>query len=255
MLYLKSKTQSHIKLKILFVALMFSSFNIKSQIFELGFYGGFSSFFGDASLYESRSFLSSFSPTFLSGGITYKYWLTDRSIIRLDGGVNMLRLGALSSSREHEMPEFNTIVDFAGIWEYSFYNIHPYRYDPVTPYIFAGLAFVNYDDIAQTNKRLSNNKIVYEKNRDITIGIPLGLGMKIKFMRDITFSVEYKLTYAFTDNIDWSHPDDRVYYHAEKLDYGSTDTNDFYGLLGVSMTYMFGVEECNCEPRYQKLNR
>lgn len=255
MLYFKSEVARHVKLKIVLIGLMFTSFTAKSQIFELGFYGGFSSFFGDASLYEPRSVISSFSPTFLSGGVTYKYWYTDRSIVRVDAGINILRLGALNKSQKHEMPSFNTIVDLAGIWEYSFFDIHPYRYNPVTPYVFAGISFVNYDDIAQTNAVLPNGKIVYEKNRDITMGIPMGVGIKIKLMRDLTISTEYKLNFVFSDNIDWSSPDDRIYYHAEKLEFGSDSTNDFYGFAGVSLTYMFGVEECNCEPRYKTLNQ
>lgn len=241
----------------LFLCLYLTPKTSNAQLMELGGYAGISSYYGDLLLYKPSSLTIGFQQASGTVGITYKYWWDYQNKLRVDIGAMLLKYTNQIESNVHKTPDYNSIVEINLLWEHSFFKSTPYLYDPIMPYVFGGISLFKYDDIYQLRERLGspiNGFIQYEKSAELSLGIPLGIGIRSKLHRDITLSVDWKFVYTFTDDLDWSNPDNKVSYYRDVLEYGENRSNDWYSTITFSLTYLFGVPGCNCEPAYKKLN-
>ncbi len=207
-----------------------------SQINEIGVFIGGSNYIGDVG---KTNYIS---PNKIAGSLLYKYNLNPR--IALRGTLSYIPIAAddaKSSNAIRVNRNFNftnSIKELAIGIEYNFFEYDMTSIDKIyTPYIFIGVAGFSYDG--------ADSEIItgqYNLKTKISYTIPFGIGFKGKLGDNIGFSIETKVNYAFTDDLDYTTRS------ISSLNFGG-NSNDWYMFTGVSLVYAFGRPSCYAELR------
>ena len=197
-----------------------SFFEAKSQIKEIGFFGGGSYYIGEI----NRSHYAQQQP---AAGIVYKKnFLNKRTSLRLNLMYNQIKAedfkSGIGSQINRNLDFKNSIIEFGPVLEVNFFEYIPGQ-DNVeiggygTPYFFFGASLIrtnpkakfrtDYDGdwlalqpLGTEGQETSfNPQKKYSRNQ---IVIPFGLGVKVNLSHHVCLAFEYGIRKTFTDYID-----------------------------------------------------
>ena len=106
-----------------------------------------------------------------------------------------------------------------------------------TPYLLLEVGVFGYDSV---ESEITQGQ--YNLKTKISYAIPFGLGFKGKLTDNIGFSLETRVRYTFTDDLDYTTS------NIPSLNFGG-NSNDWYMFTGVSLVYAFGRPACYVELR------
>jgi hypothetical protein len=209
-----------------------------TQTHEIGVFIGGSNFIGDVG---ATNYIA---PTQLAIGGIYKWNRSPRHSFRFSLIYTELVGDDLDSDDPRRIErgyEFNNhIVEAALGLEFTFFDfdLHDGR-SKVTPYMFSGVSVAYHDNFYYTK----NGVYTSENTTSFAYGIPMGLGVKAKFMENFVLAAEIGARYTFSDEIDGSVPD---YDNDAPTAFGDLNNNDWYVFTGITLTYTFGDKPCYC---------
>lgn len=142
-------------------------------------------------------------------------------------------------SRKKRGLEFkNTIQEFTAGLEFNFFEFDLHQKQAaMTPYLFAGLSMIRYNDLYFRGKRL-----VEGDKKKYSAAIPVAVGLKLRLTEQINVNAEVSAHYTFTKNLDGSQPTDEKYKHYA---FGKT-MSDWYFYSSIGISYTFGKNPCYC---------
>lgn len=216
--------------------------NMKSiaQIHEIGIYAGGSNFIGDVG---ATKYISPNQPAF---GAIYKWNRSPRHSFRFSLIVTDLEgLDSESDDPRRQQRDYsfkNNIVELSAGIEFTFldFNLHEVG-NKSTPYLYTGISFANFENYYFNN----SGARIYENTNSNAYGIPMTLGFKTTITEKFIFAVEIGARYTFTDELDGSMPDTKVF--IDNFGIGNTNNNDWYVFTGATLTYTFGRKPCYCD--------
>lgn len=207
-----------------------------AQIHELGVFVGGSNYIGDIG---ATDFVK---PNNLAFGFLYKWNKSPRHSWRFS--YLQSKISAADSKSEsvaknqRDLGFENSIKEFSAGLEFNFlnFNLHDQK-RKVTPYIYSGLTYFMYTEKFFLGKQLKKD---YDNGQ---FAIPMIVGVKTNITENLILGAEVGARYTFTDNLDGSNPKNE---NLIPLRFGNLDTNDWYVLSGVTLTYTFGNKPCYC---------
>ena len=153
----------------------------------------------------------------------------------------------------------STVKDIALLVEFNFLDYYTGHFDNwISPYIFGGFSTFFYKTKPFT-KIPTVDETTLEKT--FAFSIPFGVGCKLSLSDHLGATVEWRMHYTFTDELDnVSKPypasqnlviddDDNVLYdltdptgnfHAQQQR-GNTQNNDWFGMINLSLTWKFVI--------------
>ncbi|MGG5577849.1 DUF6089 family protein [Myroides sp. C15-4] len=206
-----------------------------AQIHEVGFGLGGTNYVGDIG---SSQFIN---PTNLGYNVFYRWNKSPRHSYRVSFSQQKLTgndADASSESRKARGLRFdNTIQQLSLGLEFNFFefDLHQENF-AMTPYLYAGVSGIRYNDLYFRGSRLTKGDKKY------TAAIPFAAGMKIRVNPQININAEVTATYSFTNNLDGSYPSESK---LENFRFGKNG-NDWFFYSGITISYTFGHNPCYC---------
>lgn len=173
-------------------------------------------------------------------GILYKYNKSPRHAYRfsyIQSQISGNDTDSKEPSRRDRGYKFtNNLKELAAGLEFNFFDFNLHQEKPkITPYIYTGINYLMYDNLYVASG------ITQKKGTSNTIAIPMTIGVKTNFSRNLILAIEAGARYTFTDNLDGSNPSE-----ASAMKFGNFNNNDWYVFSGVTLTYTFGQKPCYC---------
>lgn len=209
---------------------------LNAQIHEVGLFVGGSNYIGDVG---KTNYID---PNELAYGIIYKWNKSPRHAWRISYVQSKITANDLDSDapgRYKRGYNFeNNIKEISVGMEFNFFEFNLHQFDRlITPYVYTGLSYTNYDELYVINKitKIDINQGVF--------AIPMTVGVKSNIMPNFILGLEVGARYTRTDNLDGSLPknDD-----LKPLRFGNINSKDWYVFSGFTLTYTFGEKPCYC---------
>jgi hypothetical protein len=131
------------------------------------------------------------------------------------------------------------ILDFAGIFEYHFFNFRgnrePYKF---SPYLFGGLGFNN---ATVWRNKMDSGK--YQPGPKLIV--PFGIGVKKELTPVLNLGIEWRTHKVFSDEMDGIYdgdPNTAPWVTRPPVDMHTK--KDLYHYLGISLSYRFVSVRC-----------
>ena len=224
------------------VILVFTVFMVSnisySQIYEVGVFGGGSNVIGDVG---STQYIN---PNSLAFGAIAKWNRSPRHSFRASVIFTKLQGNDSKSSdprRQQRNYDFETqSVEISGGMEFTFldFDLHDSALK-VTPYLYTGISALHHDNYFFD----SNGIYTPENTSSWAWGIPMVVGVKANITTHFILALEVGFRYTFSDELDGSVPDSP---ERSILSFGNINSNDWYNLTGLTLTYTFGRRPCYC---------
>mgnify|MGYP001263072131 CR=1 FL=1 len=221
---------------ILFI--LFSSDSLFCQIYEVGYIHGKSNFIGDVG---STKFINPFQKNVNGNGVSgfsLKWNRSPRHSIKLTFIKSNLIANDINSKDPRRIERgysFSIPISeiSAGI-EFNMldFNLHE-DYDIFSPYLYTGLSFSKFNEIL-----LQENNLISGHKKNKSLGIPMIVGLKIRFLEKFIFSIEGGARYVFSDDIDGNS--------SFNYNFGNINNNDWYFFSSLGISYTFGRRPCYC---------
>ncbi len=240
-----------------FLVFLFNS--VKSQDMEVGLTGGAMYYLGD--LNPGKQFLNSQ----VAYGLLVRYNIDSRWSVKLSGMQGSVKGDAALSTflPDRGLTFSSQITDIAAVAEFNFL---PYftgsRRDRISPYIYAGFSVFFFDPISE-GVHLRTMKVGTEGQTtpyaSFNFSIPFGLGAKFSLASRLGLQVYWEMHKTFTDyladvsttyyldgpsinpNDQQSMLSDPTRNHTPGMQRGNEKNNDWYSVLGISITYKFNI--------------
>lgn len=135
-------------------------------------------------------------------------------------------------SFENSVKELSLGIEYT-FWEFDLHESEPQQ----APYLYTGITSFNYRDLA-----LDRTNQIKEYDNSWAFAIPMAIGYKASVNRHFVIGAEVGARYTFTDNLDGSNPKGS----REVLQFGNTNSNDWYMFAGLTFTFTFGRQPCYC---------
>lgn len=213
-----------------------------SQIYEIGYITGKSNFIGDIGETKFVNPLyNNISKDWISG-ISFKWNRSPRHSYRLTYIYTDLAANDLNSNDPRRIERgyfFRTpLSEFSIGMDFNFIDFDLHQpYNIITPYISTGIIHSKFKE-----QKLIEGIITRQDFSEITIGIPIILGIKYRFLNNFILSVETGARYTFTDKIDGNNYTDEII----NYNFGNTNNNDWYMFTIMNISYTFGRNPCYC---------
>ncbi len=210
--------------------------NSNAQIHEVGVFLGGSNYIGDVG---KTNYVA---PNELAYGVLYKWNKSPRHSWRFSYMQSRITANDLDSKvpgRYKRGYDFvNNLKEFSAGLEFNFFNFNLHQFGTkVTPYVFTGLCYTNYEELFVLNgeSRAKKNNSVFS--------IPMIVGIKANVTKEWILGFEAGARYTGTDNLDGSYPKDQT---LQPLKFGNNNSRDWYVFTGFTLTYTFGEKPCYC---------
>lgn len=146
----------------------------------------------------------------------------------------------ISSRKQRGYLVKNSVLEASAGLEFNFveYNLH--KLGPAfTPYLYTGITYFRYD-----YNYFNAGQLVNANQRDGSLALPMTLGMKLRVGQQFIIGAEVGARYTFTDNLDASNPSKSNISQQLDVDFGNTNSKDWYVFSGFTFTYTFGRVPC-----------
>ena len=209
-----------------------------SQIYEVGIFAGGSNVIGDVG---STQYIN---PNSIAFGAIAKWNRSPRHSFRTSVIFSKLQGEDSKSSdprRQQRNYDFETqSIEISGGMEFTFldFDLHDSGLK-VTPYLYTGISALHHDNYYFE----TNGTYTPENTSSWAWGIPMLVGVKANISTHFILALEIGFRYTFSDEIDGSVPDNP---ELSNLSFGNTNSNDWYNLTGLTLTYTFGRRPCYC---------
>ena len=209
---------------------------LTAQIHEVGVFLGGSNYIGDVG---KTNYVD---PNEMAFGIVYKWNRSPRHAWRISYMQSKITANDLDSEvpgRYKRGYDFeNNIKEISAGIEFNFldFNLHEFGLK-VTPYIYTGLCYTNYDELYVLNG------VTKKDINHGTFAIPMTVGVKSNITPSLILGFEAGARYTMTDNLDGSLPKNK---NLEPLKFGNINSKDWYVFSGITLTYTFGERACYC---------
>jgi len=223
-----------------FFALLFLIFSLSSthaQIHEIGLFLGGSNYIGDIG---PTTYVSPNEPAI---GIIYKWNKSPRHSWR----ISYTQAKITSNDKDSDVPARklrgysfkNDIKELSLGLEFNFFdfNLHEESKVKVTPYVFSGLSYVQYNGLF-----FVGDASRYDTSHG-TLAIPMTLGIKARIFPHMILGIESSAKYTFADDLDGSNPTNE---NLDGLGFGNLNSKDWFVFTGLTLTYTFGNKPCYC---------
>ncbi len=216
---------------LIYLFLLSTSF-ASSQLYGIGGFFGGSNYIGDIG---SEYYIN---PNKMAVGGIAKFNYTPRITFRGTAIISRVRgndVQAQSNFRRNRGLSFsNTLIEGSLGVEFSFfkYSLSKTGFTK-TPYIIAEIGAVNYTIVSIGGKVKRASSLV----------VPIGVGYKMKLVKNLEIALETSFRYTFKDVIDYNN-------HAivgsayPNYTFGNPKSNDWYVFSGVTLVYAFGRPGC-----------
>ncbi|MEI7509147.1 MAG: DUF6089 family protein [Flavobacterium sp.] len=209
---------------------------INAQINEIGVFAGGSNYIGDVG---KTNYIN---PSEYAFGILYKWNKSPRHAWRFSYTQSKITANDLDSKvpgRYARGYDFvNNIKELSAGLEFNFFDFNLHEFGTkVTPYVYTGLSYTNYDELYVLNGITKT-----DSNRG-TFAIPMTVGIKSNITKNWILGFEVGARYTMTDNLDGSAPKNPKF---SSLTFGDINSNDWYVFTGFTLTYTFGLKPCYC---------
>jgi len=208
----------------------------KAQINEIGVFLGGSNYIGDVG---KTNYVN---PNELAYGLIYKWNKSPRHAWRFSYIQSKITANDLDSKvpgrylRGYNFE--NNIKEVSAGLEFNFFDFNLHEFGTkITPYIYTGLSYTNYDELYVLNK------ITKKDINHGTFAIPMTVGLKSNITKEWILGFEIGARYTMTDNLDGSLPRNP---NLQSLKFGNINSNDWYVFTGFTLTYTFGQKPCYC---------
>ena len=224
--------------KCFIVLLLMVAAQSNAQMYEIGVFAGGANMIGDVG---RTNFIL---PSNLAYGGLFKWNASKRyawraSIIRAKLTADDSK-SSISSRKQRGFVVDNTVFEASAGLEFNFveYNLH--KLGPAfTPYIYTGVTYFRYD-----YNYFSAGQLVNANQSDGSFAVPMTLGMKLRVSQQFIIGAEVGARYTFTDNLDASNPSKSNVSQQLDVDFGNTNSKDWYVFSGITFTYTFGRVPC-----------
>lgn len=208
-----------------------------SQINEIGVFAGGSNFIGDVG---ATDYISPNQAAF--GGI-YKWNRSPRHSYRITAIYTDLEgVDAKSDDPRRQLRNYSFNYSFLEVsagMEFTFLEFNLHDGTPTaTPYLYTGISIARH-----RNYYFNSGIQTQENSKRWTLGIPMALGFKTRFMGNFILGAEVGARYAFNDGLDGSKPNNP---ENQSFQFGNINNNDWYVFSGITLTYTFGLNPCYC---------
>lgn len=248
-------------LSFILIFCLFHSSN--SQDLEVGLSGGGAYYIGD--LNQGLHFRN----TMPAYGLVVRYTIDTRWCVRMSGGLATVKG---NSSAQSVLPDAglsfsSKITDITAVVEFNFFSYFTgSARSVVTPYIFGGLGFFMFKpeagglDLRSLGTEGQNEGYSGRAPYATTgLSFPFGLGGKFSLSKRLSLQVYWEMHKTFTDYIDdistTYYLDGRLIQtgdlpaimsdpnrnHTPGMQRGNPNTQDWYALFGLSLTYTFDL--------------
>lgn len=199
------------------LTVLFSITTTAQYRFEIGGFGGVTSYLGDANqntplMYANEHY----------GGVL-RYNSSYRVAIKTAISSGSVTIPSFTYRTVLNEKKNLSIIDAAITGEYNFY---PYSKtlkegSAFSPYLFGGVGFA-----------------IIENTQSVTPNLPFGVGFKYKITDIINFELEAGMRKMFTDKTD----------QITNSDFNSSAliNNDYYTMIGASLTFSFSKRQWRC---------
>lgn len=231
--------QAIIKMKKFFyiIITVLTGFQANAQLHELGIFAGGSNFIGDVG---KTSFIA---PNNAALGIIYKWNKSKRHSWRFSAITSKVTGNDLESNilgREDRGYSFeNNVTELSAGLEFNFFDFDLHQ-QPFfgTPYIYTGISYFKYNNIYFIGNQQRSEKDSW------AFAIPMTVGLKMKITNKLILGIESGARYTFVDDLDGSLPKSSS---LQSLQFGNTNSKDWYVFTGATLTYTFGQNPCFCK--------
>ncbi len=207
-----------------------------AQINEIGVFLGGSNYIGDVG---KTNYVN---PNELAYGLIYKWNKSPRHAWRVSYIQSKITANDLDSKvpgrylRGYNFE--NNIKELSAGLEFNFFDFNLHEFGTkITPYIYTGLSYTNYDELYVLNG------ITKKDINHGTFAIPMTVGLKSNITKEWILGFEIGARYTMTDNLDGSLPRNP---NLQSLKFGNINSNDWYVFTGFTLTYTFGQKPCYC---------
>lgn len=209
---------------------------LNAQIHEVGVFLGGSNYIGEVG---KTNYIN---PNELAFGFIYKWNRSPRHAWRFSYMQSKITGNDFKSKvpgRYKRGYNFeNNIKELSAGLEFNFFDFNLHEFGrKITPYVFTGLCYTNYEELYVLNGETKN---------DINHGvfaIPMIVGVKTNITPNFILGFEAGARYTMTDNLDGSFPKNG---NLEALKFGNINSKDWYVFTGFTLTYTFGEKPCYC---------
>ncbi len=224
--------------KCIAAILILISMQASAQMYEIGAFAGGANTIGDVG---RTNFIL---PSNLAVGGMFKWNASKRYAWRASIIYAKITaddaLSNISSRKQRGFVVDNTVLETSAGLEFNFveYNLH--KLGPAfTPYLYTGVTYFRYD-----YNYFSAGQLVDANQRDGAFAIPMTVGMKLRVGQQFIIGAEVGARYTFTDNLDASNPSKSSIGQQLDVDFGNTNSKDWYVFSGITFTYTFGRVPC-----------
>lgn len=210
---------------------------LNAQIHEVGVFLGGSNYIGDVG---KTNYIN---PNELSFGLIYKWNKSPRHAWRFSYMQSKITANDLDSKvpgRFNRGYNFeNNIKELSAGLEFNFFDFNLHQFGTkVTPYVFTGLCYTNFEELS-----IVNGTSKADKKNNTMFSIPMIVGVKANITKELILGFEAGARYTGTDNLDGSFPKNP---NLQSLKFGNNNSRDWYVFTGFTITYTFGEKPCYC---------
>jgi hypothetical protein len=213
-----------------------SSFALSAQeyLYEIGGMAGGSFYMGDA---NRNAVFRNMNP---SAGLLFRYNVNFRSALKAN--LAYARVTGSTEGLQNVFPNNGqvaferNVIDFDVQGEFNFFpysDKYKYLYTKrISPYIAGGVGFSAAPGGSGGNMLFSPH-------------ISAGTGVKYKLMPRINIGAEWSIRKLFSDGLDTAR-DNPLLDNPYQITSGMFKNKDWYSMLVITVTYDFGLRDCNC---------
>ena len=221
--------------------LCFSTFRVDAQeyLYEIGGMLGGSFYMGDA---NQNAIFKNMNP---AAGFVFRYNVNFRIALKAD--LAWARISGSTAGLENIFPDNGqasfekNVIDLGGQAEFNFFPysdkysyLHTKR---ISPYIAAGFGL---------SAAPGGGEMFFSPY------VSLGTGVKYKLKNRINIGAEWSVRKLFSDRLDVSGGNELLD-SPYGIESGLLKNKDWYSMLMISVTYDFGLRDCNCNRKDMKV--
>jgi len=222
--------------------LCFSAFQVDAQeyLYEIGGELGSAFYMGDA---NKNTVFKDMNP---ATGLVFRYNVN--FYVALKANLTWARVSGSTEGIDNVFPNNahatfqKDVFDFGGQGEFNFFPysdkyayLHTKR---ISPYIAGGLGF---------------SAAPGDGDMFFSPYISLGTGVKYKLKNRVNIGAEWSIRKLFSDRLDVSKGNELLD-NPYGMESGWFKNKDWYSMLMISITYDFGLRDCNCNRKDMKIN-